>query len=83
MCLFLLLSTGMFSIFLEIDVFMEVNVIFKALFSNIINYFINYIEIIIYNYGKLICSYSGGALPRYKLIKFGQFGRTSQDTSTK
>lgn len=70
-CLFLLLSTGMFSIFLEIDLFMEVNVIFKALFSEIINYFIHYIEIIIDNYGKLICSYSNGALPSYKLIKFG------------
>lgn len=71
MCLFLLLSTGMFSIFLEIDIFMELNVIFKALFSNIFNSFINYIEIMIYYYGKLICSYSGRALPGYKFIKVG------------
>jgi len=35
------------------------------------NYFLNYIEVIIENYGKWICSYSSGALPSYKLIKFG------------
>lgn len=69
--LLLLLSTGLLSIFSEIDIFLNANIIIKAFFSNIINYFINYIEIIIYNFGKLICSYSGGALPSYKLIKFG------------
>jgi hypothetical protein len=69
--LLLLLSTGLLSILSEIDIFFNANIIIKTLFSKLLNYFINYIEVIIDNYGKLICSYSGGALPSYKLIKFG------------
>lgn len=69
--LLLLLSTGLLSIFSEMEIFISANIIIQTLFSKVMNYLIYCIEEILDNYGKLMCSYWDGALASCKLLKFG------------